>query len=175
MPPRKPPTLQLTKSLADEIADVARRAQRSVAFVVHRTLLTGKEAAPVSGPTVPLALATDDEDPPSLLAKLHLAAAGRAVEEALVASWPLARDKFHAWLARLEQAAEAERADDLDAALLEAAAPATAPARLTELSKSEYPKVRALVAAHPSAPPDVIKKLEVDRERSVREIASARA
>jgi len=154
---------------------VARRAQRSVAFVVHRTLLTGKAAAPVTGPTAPLALTTDEDDPPSLSAKLHLAAAGRALDQALVASWPLAREKFQAWLARLEEASQAERADDLDRALAEAADRATAPARLAELAKSEYPKVRALVAAHPAAPPDALERLRADRERSVREAASARA
>jgi Leucine rich repeat variant len=171
---RKPQVLQLPRALADEIADVARRAQRSVAFVVHRTLLAGKEASPVTGPTAPLPLTTDEDDPPSLSAKLHLAAAGRALEEALVGSWPLAREKFHAWLQRLEEASQAERADDLDRALSEAASSATPPARLTELAKSEYPKVRALVAVHPSAPPEAVEKLRADRERSVREAAQSR-
>ncbi len=171
---KKPTTLQLPKALGEEIADVARRAQRSVAFVVHRTLLTSGGAAPVVGPTAPLALATDDEDAPSLLGKLQLAAAGRPLDQALVACWPAAREKFHVWLARLEEAAKAERADDLDSALRQAADAATPAARLAELAQSEYPKVRALVAVHASTTAEVVNRLQKDRERSVREAASSR-
>lgn len=155
---------------------MARRAQRSVAFVVHRALLVGKGSAGVEGgPTAPLLLATDDEDPPGLLGKLETASGGRPLEQAVAAAWPVAREKFQAWLARLEEAAQAERADDLDSALAEAANSATGAQRLAELSKSEYPKIRALVAAHASTPKEVVAKLQNDRERSVREAASARA
>jgi hypothetical protein len=168
--PKKPPVLQLPTAIADEIRDVAARAQRSVAFVVVRALAAGKGApeAKVGGPTSPLILASDDEDPPNLLKQPPSA-------ESVAGAWPLARDKFLAWLRRLEEAAQAERADDLDAALVQAADRGTPAARLAELSQSEYPKVRALVAAHPSTPADVLTRLGHDRERSVREAASARA
>jgi hypothetical protein len=177
VPPKKPPTLQLPPLIVDEIRDIARRAQRSVAFVVHRALLAAKDAPPAAKPShaAPLPLSTDDEDPPNLLAKLPAAAAGRPLDEAVLAAWPIAREKFQAWLTRLEEAAKAEQADDLDSALAEAANPATLPARLTELSRSEYPKVRALVAAHANAPADVLARLEKDREPYIRQIISARA
>jgi hypothetical protein len=170
VPPKKPPTLQLPAALADEIRDVAARAQRSVAFVVVRAIAAAKAApeAVISGPTTALVLATDEEDPPNLLKQAPSAAA-------LAGAWPLARDKFFAWIRRLEEAAKAESADDLDAALAQAADPGTPIARLTELSKSEYPKVRALVARHANTPADVIAQLAKDREPYVREAASARA
>jgi hypothetical protein len=170
--PKKPPQLELPPAIGDEIRDVARRAQRSVAFVVQRTLVAGKDApvTAVSGPTAPLALTTDDEDPPNLLTKLKAVTAAD-----IVSAWPVAREKFHAWLKKLEDAAQAERADDLDAELAHASDPATLAPRLAELSKSEYPKVRALVAAHANVTPAVLELLAKDRERSVREAASARA
>jgi hypothetical protein len=170
--PKKAPQLDLPAAIGDEIRDVARRAQRSVAFVVQRTLIAGKDApvTAMSGPTAPLLLTTDDEDPPNLPAKLK---AVTAVEVA--SAWPAAREKFHAWLKKLEAAAQAERADDLDAELAQASDPSTAAARLAELSKSVYPKVRMLVAAHKNTSADVIAALAKDREPSVREIVSARA
>jgi hypothetical protein len=167
--PKKPPVLQLPTTVAEEIADIARRAQRSVAFVAVRAVAAAKDAPPpqkIAGPTAPLSLATDDEDPPNLLKQPPSA-------ESVAAAWPIAREKFLAWVRRLEEASQAERADDLDAALAEAAHPQTAAARLAELSRSEYPKVRALVAAHTNTSAEVREKLKQDRERSVRESAGA--
>jgi hypothetical protein len=166
--PKKAPVLQLPQTIVEEIADIARRAQRSVAFVVVRAVAAAKDTPPqkITIPTAPLALTTDDEDPANLLKQLPGA-------EAVAAAWPIAREKFLAWVRRLEEAAQAERADDLDAALAHAADANTPPARLAELARSEYPKVRALVAVHANTAADVRDKLKQDRERSVREAAGA--
>ena len=170
--PKKPPQLEVPSAIADEIRDVAHRAQRSVAFVVQRTLVAGKDApvTAASGPTAPLLLTTDDEDPPNLLTKLKSISADQ-----VASAWPAAREKFHAWLKKLEEAAQAERADDLDSELAQAGDPSTPAARLAELSKSVYPKVRCLVAAHKNTSADVIAVLAKDREPKIREIVSARA
>jgi hypothetical protein len=84
------------------------------------------------------------------------------------------RARFAAWIAREQQAQEAERADDLDAGLRDAADPNAAPARLTALATSEYVRVRALVAAHPAAPPEALALLRDDKDRIVREALGRR-
>jgi hypothetical protein len=154
--------------MVEEISDVSRRAQRSVAFVVMRALSAARDARPVKigDQTSPLPLTTDDEDPPNLLKQPPSA-------ESVAGAWPLSREKFFSWLKKLEEAQKLERADDLDAALAQAAHEQTDAARLGELAKSEYPRVRALVATHKNTPAEVIERLLQDRERSVREAASA--
>jgi hypothetical protein len=155
--------------VAREIADVARRARRSVAFVVRRAIGSGPPPGDTpTGALVELALTTDDDDPTNLVAKIKAAAGERELGAAINAAWGATRARFLEWAAREEQAAQAERADDLDAALAEAAAPETSPDRLAALSSSEYVRVRALVAAHPRTPADVRARLAADRDRVVR-------
>jgi hypothetical protein len=166
---KKTQVLELPTAVRDEIVEVARRAQRSVAFVVHRALVAGKGVgAPPDGPRAPLPLALDEDDPPSLPGKISAAAGARPLDDAVAAAWSAARDKFQAWLKRADEASEAERADDLDTGLRDAAAPTTPAARLAALAKSEYVRVRALVAAHPSTPSAVRAELARDADRVVR-------
>jgi len=160
--------------VAREIADVARRTRRSVAFVVRRAIGSGPPPGDApTGALVELALTTDDDDPANLPAKIKAAAGDRDLGAAIAAAWGATREKFLAWAAREAEAAQAERADDLDAALAEAAAPDTTPDRLAALSSSEYVRVRALVAAHPRTPPDLRARLAADKDRVVREAAAA--
>src|SRR5262245_56055414 len=133
--PRKPLTLQLPGPQPDEILDVARRTRRSVAHVVRRLLAAagaGAAAAPPppAGPRAPLPLTTDEDDPPDLKKRLEAAAAGRPLDDAVASAWAAGRERFVAWAAREEAAAVAERADDLDRDLADAARPDAAPARL---------------------------------------------
>jgi hypothetical protein len=163
--------IQVPATIRDEISDVARRAQRSSAFVAHRALLAARDttSAPPEGESVALLLATDEDDPIDLLRKLDAALQNNS----LPAAWRASREKFFAWVAKLDAAREAERADDLDAALHDAAHASTSPARLTALAQNEYPRVRVLVARHPCTPPDVLAELRRDADRAVREAARA--
>ena len=173
MPPKaKPPTLALPQSVADEIATAARKTHRSVAFIVARALAAGKDATilPLVGDLIPLALTSDEDDPPKAVA------AARAASPGLVAAaWTATRARFVAWIRREEEAQAAERADDLDAGLRDAASAACAPARLSELAASDYVKVRALVARHPATPAEALARLAADPDRVVREALAARA
>jgi hypothetical protein len=176
MPPRKPLTVSLPRDVADELADAARRTQRSVAFIVRRALGAAPNASDAGAPSerVDLALTTDEDDPPDTATKIKAAAKGRSLDDAIAAAWRETRARFHAWIAREEAAATAERADDLDTSLADAQAASTPVARLTALASSEYPKVRALVAIHPSTPPDVLAKLSQDKEPYVRDAVENR-
>lgn len=171
MPKKKPEAgaaLEVPASVRDEIVAIAARAGRSTVFVAARALGAAPSApVPPAGPRVPLALAADEDDPPALLAKVT-AAGG----EALAAAWLASRDRFLAWAAKAEAADHASRADDLDAALAEAAHPDTPAARLVELARSEYPRVRARVAGHAGVPAEVRARLARDRDRTVREAAA---
>lgn len=172
MPPRsKSPTLTLPQRIADEIADAARRTHRSVAFIVARALAAAKDAPPVAldGPTVELALASDEDDPPSAQQRARKASGAE-----VAAAWTATRARFAAWIAREEEAQKAERADDLDAGLRDAADPQAAPERLVALARSEYVRVRALVAAHPAAPAEALAILREDKDRVVREAIGRR-
>jgi hypothetical protein len=166
-----PPTLALPRAVSDEIADAARRTHRSVAFIVARALAAGKDAAPqpLTGELSELALTSDDDDPPGALK-----AAKTADPSHLTAAWQLTRPRFQSWIAREEAAQAAERADDLDAGLRDASDVRAAPARLIELARSEYVRVRALVAVHPGAPPEALELLGRDRDRVVRQALDAR-
>jgi hypothetical protein len=175
-PAKKPVTVQLPTAVRDEIADAARRTHRSVAFIVRRALAAipkGASAVGAAGPRAPLELTTDDDDPADTVSKIK-AAAGASLDDAIAAAWIATRARFQAWIAREEAAGQAERADDLDAGLRDAAAAATPVARLVELSKSEYPKIRALVAAHPQAPKEVLERLSADKEPYVRDAVENR-
>jgi hypothetical protein len=168
-------TLNVPAATRDEIEALAAQAGRSVAFVVRRALAAGAAGAAVpDGARVPLTVAVDDEDPADTLARIR-AAGGDALDDRLAAAWAASRARFLAWAAKLQAADSAARADDLDAGLRDAAAAATAPERLVELAASEYPRVRALVAAHAATPGAVRERLRRDRDRTVREAASASA
>ncbi|HZS40786.1 MAG TPA: hypothetical protein VFF06_28330 [Polyangia bacterium] len=171
----KPLTVEIGSSTREAVEAIARRTHRSVAFIVRRALAAAASAPAVaaSGPRATLAIATDDDDPADTAAKIRAAANGRPLGEAIEAAFAATRAKFEAWAAREEAAAAAERADDLDAGLRDAVDAKTARSRLAELANSEYPRVRALVAAHPQAGDDTLAKLAGDRERTVREAAAA--
>jgi hypothetical protein len=173
VPPKaKPPTITVPRALADEIADAAAQTGRSVAFIVARALAAADGAAAVAldGALVPFVLTSDEDDPPRAVA-----AARQASAAAVAAAWNATRARFAAWIAREQEAQRAERADDLDAGLRDAADAATPPERLAELAKSEYVRVRALVAGHPAAPREALALLAADRDRVVRTALAARA
>jgi hypothetical protein len=175
MPPRKSPTVQVPREVATEIEDAARRTGRSVAFIVRRALGAAPNAsAAPEGKRVALALGTDEDDPADTLIKIKAAGKGRSLEDAIAAAWTETRARFHAWIAREEAAAQAERADDLDAALSDARDSAIPVERLRALAASEYPKVRALVAVHPSTPAEILDRLAQDREPYVRDAVTNR-
>ncbi len=161
-------TLEVPAAVRDELVAIAGKAGRSTVFVAARALSAAPAAPPApEGPTVSLALVPDEDDPPGQLAKVLAQGGAR-----LAAAWLASRERFLAWAAKAEAADRASQADDLDAALVEAADPATAPARLALLARSEYPRVRARVAAHPAAPAEVRAALARDRDRTVREAAT---
>lgn len=166
-------SLELPSVAQAEIASVASRAGRSTAFVVRRALAAAAKlppAAAATGPTAPLALAVDEDDAADTLVRVAelLAARGGEPGGALASAWASTRGQFLAWLERLEEADRAARADDLDAALEEAARPGTSPERLRLLAGHEYVQVRARVAGNPSSPPDALERLAAERERTVR-------
>jgi hypothetical protein len=167
VPPKgKAAAIELPQTIADEIADAAHKTHRSTTFIVARALAAGKGAPPVplTAPTSALVLSSDDDDPPSALA-----AAKKATPAELAAAWTATRARFAAWIAREVEAQKAEHADDLDRGLADAENPATPPARLVELAKSEYVRVRTMVARHPGAPPEALAVLGADKDRVVRE------
>jgi hypothetical protein len=166
VPPKtKSPAIELPSAIVDEITDAARRTHRSTAFIVARALAAGKGAPAVAldGPHGMLLLVSDEDDPPSALA-----AARKASPAELAAAWTASRARFAAWIAREEEAQKAERADDLDAGLRDAAHPTASPARLIELAHSDYVRVRVLVARHPAAPAEALERLRADKDRVVR-------
>ncbi len=181
--PAAPPSVELSAAACSEIADVARRTGRSVAFIARRALAAGdgdgKNPASTSVDKaqdkltrVKLVLTTGEDDPAGLHAKIRAAAGQVPLGEALERAWARSRAKFFAWVAREEAAGAAEQADELDAGLRDAQSPSTGAARLAELAASAYPRVRHLAAQHPSLPADALAKLANDRERVVREAAA---
>jgi hypothetical protein len=171
VPKKAEPTILLPRAISDEIADAARRTHRSVTFVVARALAAAKEVAPapLDGELTALTVTSDEDDAPSALKAVKSADPQR-----LAAAWLVTRARFAAWIAREEAAQAAERADDLDAGLRDASDGRTAPARLVELARSEYVRVRALVAVHPAAPPEALALLGADRDRVVQKALQAR-
>ena len=171
MPPKGPSkaktaSIDLPPAIAAEIADAAAKTHRSTAFIVARALAAGKGAPAVSlsAPFAPLVLTSDEDDPPKALS-----AARATTTEELAAAWTATRARFAAWIAREVDAQKAEHADDLDRGLADAENPATPAARLVELAKSEYVRVRTMVARHPAAPPEALALLGADKDRVVRE------
>jgi hypothetical protein len=172
-PVKKAEVVELSVAVCDEIEDAARRTNRSVAFIVRKALAAGQGAAadPPAGPRGRLELRTEEDDPVDTLKKIRAAASGRALGDAIACAWVASRERFLAWIARVEEAERAAQADDLDRELADASAQSTSAERLAALSRSEYPRVRALVAVHATTPPDTLAALARDRERSVREAA----
>jgi hypothetical protein len=167
VPPKgKAAAIELPQAIADEIADAAHKTHRSTAFIIARALAAGKGAAavPLSAPMSHLPITSDEDDPPSAIS-----AAKKATGAELAAAWTATRARFAAWIAREVEAQRAEHADDLDSGLDDAANPATPPARLVELARSEYVRVRTLVAKHPAAPAEALQILGADKDRVVRE------
>jgi hypothetical protein len=162
--------VRLPPAVRDEIESVARRTHRSLAFIARRALSTASRGGAVGepGPRVELVLTVDEDDPPDTALKVRALAGTGSLDDALLGAWIHARARFLAWAAREEAASAGERADALDLGLALAADPGTAPARLRELVKSEYPKVRVLLAAHPRVPEDAQALLSSDREPQVR-------
>src|SRR5262249_1239756 len=103
-----------------------------------------------------------------------LAAVKKATPAQLCAAWTATRGRFAAWIAREQEAQEAERADDLDAGLRDAADPKTPPARLKSLAQSEYVPLAALVARHPATAPEALALLRDDKDRVVRAALASR-
>jgi hypothetical protein len=176
-PPKKELLVDLPAPLGDEIAAIARRTGRSVAFVARRALAAAKAPLPPppAGARAPLALTLDEDDAPNTLAKLRAAAGKVPLADALAGAWLQTRARFEEWASREEAADAATNADDLDGALAAAAAPATGAAELATLAGSVYPRVRALVAAHPRTAAETLALLAGDRERVVREAVAERA
>ncbi len=167
MPPKgKAASIELPSAIADEIADAASKTHRSTAFIIARALAAGKAAPPVTlaPPLRALPITSDEDDPPSAAA-----AAKKASAAELAAAWTATRARFAAWIAREVEAQRAEQADDLDRGLADAADARTPPARLVELARSEYVRVRTLVAQHPAAPAEALQILAGDKDRVVRE------
>jgi hypothetical protein len=173
-------SLRLPPSVADEIAAASARSERSVAFLVLGALksaaaLTGDPAA---GERRELSLTTDEDDPRDIGTRLDRLAAekakGRSLDDAVALAWSARRTQILAWVDRIASVDVGTQADDLDQGLRDAAAPGTASARLIELARSPYPRVRALVAAHLGTPPEALAILGADRERIVREALERR-
>jgi len=167
VPPKgKPATIDLPQAIADEIADAAQKTHRSTAFILARALAAGKgaPAVPMSAPMTALPLTSDEDDPASALA-----AAKKASAADVAAAWTATRARFAAWIAREVEAQKAEHADDLDAGLRDAADPKTPAARMVELARSEYVRVRTTLIANPSLPAEALAVLRADKDRVVRE------
>jgi len=167
VPPKgKAASIDLPSAIATEIADAAKKTHRSTAFIIARALAAGKGAPPVplAAPMTALPITSDEDDPASAAA-----AAKKTTPAELAAAWTATRARFAAWVAREVEAQRAEHADDLDRGLADAENPATPAARLVELAKSEYVRVRTMVARHPTVPPEALAILGADQDRVVRE------
>jgi hypothetical protein len=165
--------------VAEEIAESAAKAERSVGFLVLGALrAAGSLTGEPEGERRQLVLSTDEDDPrdlPSRLGKLAAAKArGRSLDDAVALAWMAGRTQIIAWVERAASVNVGERADDLDRGLRDAADKTTSPTRLAELAKSPYPRVRALVAEHAATPAETLQLLAADRERVVREAVERR-
>ncbi len=84
------------------------------------------------------------------------------------------REPILAWVERVAALNADASTDELDAELRAAADAKTPPARLAELAKSAYPRVRALVAANSVTPAAVLAVLSQDGDRVVKAALAAR-
>jgi hypothetical protein len=170
MAAKKPIKIEVAATVAKEIEHAAELAERSVAYIVHKALAVAKGAgAAPSGDVTPLHISTNEDDPADLVKKIETLAGKTALGAAVGGAWVATRDRFAAWLKQLESARGAENADDLDSQLAEAAVATTTLARLVALSKSEYPRVRILVAQHANVSAELLVTLAKDREPAVRD------
>ncbi len=172
-------TLELPGAVADELSSASARCERSVGFLVLGALKSSSALSGTPGTDrKPIELSTDDDDPADLASRVKKLAAekakGRSLDDAVALAWLERREQILAWVARVGKINEGERADDLDDGLRLAADVATPAAKLVELATSAYPRVRALVAAHPGAPKEALDLMGNDRERIVREALIAR-
>ncbi len=164
--------IPVPSSVKQEIEELARRAGRSTGFVTRRALVAAKgKSGPIAdGPRADLLLSLDEDDDPKTPKKIAELCTERGGDpgDALASAWGATRAQFHAWLARLEEADAASRADDLDAALAEAESPTTSAERLAVLASHEYVQVRARVAANPNTTVATLEKLSTEREKTIR-------
>lgn len=162
--------IKLPVEIAQEIARVAEATQRSTAFIALRALAAAPKATVGDGAkTAAFELTLDEDDAANTLTKIASTSGERSVDEALAAAWLATRDRFSKFLAVEASARESEQADELDGSLREAEALATKASRLATLSTSDYPRVRALVAAHPNTTAAVLAQLARDKEPYVRD------
>ncbi len=167
--------LLLPPTVKRELVELAARAGRSTGFVARRALaaasskLSNERSFDISPAREALQLALDEDDDPKTLARVEALAKPIAPDPglALALAWMATRDEFHAWLQRHEAAEAAARADDLDAALAEAAS-STDGARLAALAAHEYVQVRARVARNPATPVAALERLAAEREKTIR-------
>jgi hypothetical protein len=173
-------TLELPAATTDEISAAAARSERSIAFLVLGALKSAPALSgdPSPGPRKPLVLSTDEDDPRDLPKRLDKLVAdkakGKSLDDAVALAWAARRAQILAWVDRIASVDEGQKADDLDSGLRDAASATTPASRLIELAKSPYPRVRALVAAHESAPPEALRLLASDKERIVMEALEER-
>jgi len=171
MAAKKPHTIQVPPEVKATIDDVAARSSRSVAFVVDIILRGSSASSAREGDLVAMEIAPEKDDPRGLVSNIKKAGkkdlAGR-----VVGGLGETKARLLAWADRMHAAMTKPQAAELDRALDAARALSTDAAQLIELAKSEYPKVRALVAAHPNTPEEVRVKLSKDRDRTVREAAA---
>ena len=167
--------IKLPADVAKELAQVAASTQRSTAFIALRALSAGGRAPMVKleNPQ-PFVLQLDEDDAAATLTKITQAAGARGVDEALASAWVATRDRFAKFLHKETSARQAEVADELDQSLAEAEAPETNTQRLDELARSEYPRVRALAAAHPNTSDAALARLARDKEPYVRDAVENR-
>lgn len=167
--------IKLPVDVAKELSQVAAATQRSTAFIALRALLAGAKAAPVAvAKAEAFTLQLDEDDAANTLTKITQAAGSRGVDDALVSAWAATRDRFAKFLDKETSARQAEAADELDESLAQAEAPGTTTARLDELAGSGYPRVRALVAAHPNTSDAALARLARDKEPYVRDAVENR-
>ena len=167
--------IKLPFEIAQELAKVAEATQRSTGFIALRALSAAPKApAAAAALSVAFELTLDEDDAANTLTKITAASGDRSVDEALAAAWVATRDRFSKFLSKETSARQAEQADELDESLREAEAPGTTAARLDELSSSAYPRVRALVAAHPNATAKSLALLSRDKEPYVRDAVENR-
>lgn len=173
----RPDAVWVSTATATEIARIAEGAGRSVAFVVERALAAAKLGPMIGGAPgeMALVLASDDEDPADLRARIAKRARPvGSLDAAVEAAWHATRERFVAWVAREQEARKAEVADDLDRELVAARSPATSREQLTALGGSVYPRVRALVAVHAATDEATLARLARDREPYVRDAVTNR-
>lgn len=167
--------IKLPPHVANELEQVAAATQRSTAFIALRALLAGGKAPLTPATKVQtFTLQLDEDDAANTLTKLTQAAGERGVDEALAAAWTATRDRFAKFLDKETSARQAEVADELDQSLAQAEAPDTSTQRLEELAASAYPRVRALVAAHPNTSEAALLRLSRDKEPYVRDAVENR-